>query len=118
MNALGNFITERRIEKKLSIRKLAELANISHTEIYRLEHGERKHPSPLILKSIAQALEVNFSEIMKAAKYIDDDFHSKIVPNILLSIYDLDDRELQEVLDFIDFLRSKRKKTEKSNTKD
>ena len=43
---LGVYVREKRQEKKLSIRKLAELAGISHTEIKRIEDGTRKQPSP------------------------------------------------------------------------
>lgn len=112
MGNLGKFIEEHRMAKHLSARKLAELAKISHTEIHRLENGERKHPSPLILKSIAHALDVSFDEIMIAADYIDDIHHSAIVPMIISGIHDLTEKELEEVLNFINFLRNKRGKNE------
>lgn len=110
MSNLGKYITDHRTAKGLSIRKLAELANLSHTEIHRIENGERKHPSPLTLKTIASALEVSFDEIMRAADYTDDLCPSALVSGIISSIYDLTDEELEEVKIFIDFLRSKRSK--------
>jgi transcriptional regulator with XRE-family HTH domain len=115
MSNLGKFIEEHRMAKHLSARKLAELAKISHTEIHRLETGERKHPSPLILKSIAHALDVSFDEIMVAADYIEDTSHSALVPMIISGVHDLNEKELEEVLDFINFLRSKRSKNEEGN---
>ena len=36
MNELGTYIKEKRTEKGLSIRRLAELAAISHTEVKRI----------------------------------------------------------------------------------
>lgn len=109
MSMLGKYITEQRTEKNLSMRKLADLAHISHTEIHRLETGERKHPSPLTLKSIANALSINFDEIMQAAGYTDNFSPVSVASVCLPGIEDLDEKELDEVKDFIDFLRSKKK---------
>lgn len=106
---LGKYIAEHRIAKNLTLRKLAEIANISHTEIYRLENGSRKHPSPLLLKSIANALGTNFDEIMKAAGYMDNVSPSPTNSIPIFSANDLTEQEIEEVQDFIDFLRNKRK---------
>ncbi|TCS95883.1 helix-turn-helix domain-containing protein [Hazenella coriacea] len=110
MSVLGKYIADQRMAKNLSKRKLAELAKISHTEIHRLENGERKHPSPFVLKSIALALNLNFNDIMKVAGYLDDDVSTSTSPIWLSEIDDLSEEELDEVRDFIDFLRNKRKK--------
>jgi transcriptional regulator with XRE-family HTH domain len=109
MNTLGKYIAGRRMAKKLSIRKLAELAHISHTEIYRIENGERKHPSPLVLKAIAIALDLCYQDILKAAGYVED---NSLVSNPLGGVDDLNEGELKEVRDFIEFLRNKRLKNE------
>lgn len=110
MSDLGHFITEQRTAKNLSIRKLADLAHISHTEIHRLETGERKHPSPLTLRSIANALQINFDEIMQVAGYANNTLPAAAAQVILPGIEGLDERELEEVRDFIDFLLSKKLK--------
>ncbi|WP_066638999.1 helix-turn-helix domain-containing protein [Desulfolucanica intricata] len=114
MSTLGKYITDQRKAKNLSMRKLADLAHISHTEIYRLETGERKNPSPLILKSIANALGINFEEIMQAAGYTNDFLPTASAPVSLPGIEDLDEKELEEVRNFIDFLRSKKKLNNKT----
>ena len=72
MNELGTYIREKRTEKGLSIRRLAELADISHTEVKRIEDGLRKQTSPQVLRSIASALGVPYEELMAAAGYIDE----------------------------------------------
>ena len=72
MNELGTYIKEKRIEKGLSIRRLAELADISHTEVKRIEDGLRKQTSPQVLRSIAYALSVPYEDLMAAAGYIDE----------------------------------------------
>lgn len=108
MSNLGEYITDHRKSKNLSIRKLAELAHISHTEIYRIETGERKSPSLLVLQSISNALEEDVNEIIKAAGYNNDSDSTQKVSKIILDISDLNDSELEEVKDFIEFLRNKR----------
>ena len=109
MSNLGKFIAEQRMAQNLSQRKLAKIANLSHTEIYRLENGARKHPSPLVLKSIATALGANFNEIMQAAGYLDSTSPSPAAPT--LNTDDLTEQEVEQVRDFISFLRNKRIKT-------
>lgn len=69
---LGKFIEILRNEKGLSQRQLAEKAGISHTEVWRLESGERKNPSPPVLKSLAPHLGVPYEELMKKAGYIEE----------------------------------------------
>jgi len=107
MASLGEYIHTQRIVKNLSVRKLAELSKVSHTEIHRIENGKRKHPSPLVLKSIAAALNIDFEDIMKAAGYIEDKPYIHNASLILSLIADLNEQEIQEVQDFINFLRNK-----------
>ncbi|MBU3143300.1 helix-turn-helix transcriptional regulator [Clostridium sp. CF012] len=104
MSDIGKFILEHRTARNLSTRKLAALADISHTEIHRLENGERKNPSPLLLKCIANALALPYEDIMRAAGYMD------IIATTthLSGIDDLTDQEIEEVNNFIEFLRNKR----------
>lgn len=111
MSNLGKFIAEQRMAQNLSLRKLAEIANLSHTEICRIENGTRKHPSPLALKSIAAALGANFSELMAAAGYINGS--SPSLPGSTLNTDGLTEQEVEEVRDFINFLRNKRHKSSK-----
>lgn len=68
---IGKLIKEKREKKKLSQRKLAELANVSHTEISRIESGERKRPAPYILRRIAPYLGVAYKDVLEAAGYED-----------------------------------------------
>lgn len=110
MPNLGKFIAEHRTAKKLSSRKLAEIANISHTEVHRLENGERKNPSPPVLKSIAHALGVSFEEIMQASGYMDNTSLLPVIKEGIFDTEDLSEQEISEVRNFIDFLRSKRRK--------
>lgn len=107
MNNLAIFIKERRESLQLSTRKLAELSNVSHSEIHRLENGERRHPSPPLLKDLAKGLSVPYEEIMQAAGYMDRIPSTPVIaPKIAFS--DLTEDEQDQVRTFIEFLRSKR----------
>lgn len=99
---LAAFLLHHRTIRKLSARKLGELSGISHTEIHRIENGERLHPSPAVLKALAGALEVPFEDFMAAAGYLE-----KSLPESFLDANGLDEQELREVQDFIDFLKSR-----------
>lgn len=72
MSAVGDFIKERRIAKEWSKRALAEKAGISHSEVHRIENGERANPSAALLNSIADALGVPKDEMLRIAGYIED----------------------------------------------
>ncbi|WP_227764994.1 helix-turn-helix domain-containing protein [Zhaonella formicivorans] len=72
MNKLGDYIKAKRESKGLSKRALADAANISHTEIHRIEKGQRKNPSVPVLKSIAAALNIPSEELLQMAGYIEN----------------------------------------------
>lgn len=109
---LGHYIAAQRAARKISMRKLAELAHLSHTEIYRLENGERKHPSPGVLKAIALALNLDYNELMKVAGYLEDISATEGYPKTQIDIEGLTENEIQEVKRFIDYLRYKRNMTQ------
>lgn len=113
MNELGTFIKNKRNEKRLSIRRLAELAGISHTEVKRIEDGFRKQTSPQILRSIASALDVPYEDLLAVAGYIDEPAHKPtrgIVTSGIKDAEDLSQNEIDQVNHYIAFLKSQRKK--------
>jgi transcriptional regulator with XRE-family HTH domain len=69
---IGEYIEQLRIEKGLTQRYLAELSGISNTEISRIEAGKRICPSPAILRALSKALNIEYSELMKTAGYIEE----------------------------------------------
>ena len=112
MNRLGIYIKEKRSEKGLSIRRLAELSNISHTEIKRIEDGLRKQTSPQVLRSIASALAIPYEELMAVAGYIDEpatDSHAGTFTAGIRNTEDLSQEEIDQVNQYIAFLKSQRK---------
>jgi len=110
MAELGEYIKKIRTDKGLSIRKVAETAHISHTEVKRIEDGVRKQPSPQVLRALAAALNTPYEELMEAAGYIDEVPDSGGVAAAgIMDSEDLNEEELAQVNDFIKYLKSKRK---------
>lgn len=68
----GEYIKHLRNEKGLSQRDLAEKSGVSNAEISRLETGERKKPSPTVLKALHPYLGVSYEELLQRAGYIEE----------------------------------------------
>ncbi|MGL5693910.1 MAG: helix-turn-helix domain-containing protein [Peptostreptococcaceae bacterium] len=61
----GELLKEKRLSKNLSLRGLSVKAGISHTEISKVESGERENPSYNTIFKICNALDLNFDNISK-----------------------------------------------------
>ena len=133
-NELGKFVREKRIEKDMSQRELANAAGISNAEISRLESGKRKASSPAVLKAIAKALNVPVEVLLEKSGIIEEGKKavdkaldeigdmpvssfgkSSITPSqpdkkrSLIDTDDLTEDEVADVKQYIEFLKSKRK---------
>lgn len=75
---LGEFVRSRRNEIEMSRNQLASKAGISHTEVHRIETGERKQPSLKVLCAVADALNVPQEDILKYAGYAPADDTSAV----------------------------------------
>ena len=75
---LGEYIKNRRAELNLSRNMLAQKAGISHTEVHRIEVGDRKQPSLKVLCSLADALNVPQEDFLKVAGYSPSDDSSVV----------------------------------------
>ncbi len=69
-NLLGAFIREQRQLADLSIRRMAELAEISNPYLSQIERGLHE-PSVRVLQSIAKALNVSAETLLEQAGLID-----------------------------------------------
>jgi transcriptional regulator with XRE-family HTH domain len=74
---IGEIIREIRNEKGISLRKLAEIVNISNVNILYIEKGKINTSLP-ILKGIASALNYNIDKLLSFANMIDDDIKTII----------------------------------------
>lgn len=75
---VGEFIKKRRADLGISRNQLATKANISHTEVHRIETNERKQPSLKVLCALADALCVPQEELLKVAGYNPTDNVSSV----------------------------------------
>lgn len=110
--SLGEFIEHLRKEKGMSMRQVAELANISHTEVKRIEDGVRKQPSPQVLRFLAKALDTPYEELMELAGYIDeapDKEENSTAAAGIAGADDLSEEEVAQVNQYIAFIKSQRK---------
>ena len=64
---VGEMITKAREEKGISKRELSRIANISDTELARIESGERELPNPKTLRKISRHIGINYNDLMYAA---------------------------------------------------
>ncbi|MBP5444720.1 MAG: helix-turn-helix domain-containing protein [Acholeplasmatales bacterium] len=78
MSDLGDYIKNKRVELQLNRVQLAKRADISHTEIHRIENGIRQQPSYQVLCRLADALEVPKEELLNIAGYEINDNASQI----------------------------------------
>lgn len=69
---LGAFIRTQRERADLSLRKLADLADISNPYLSQIERGIRR-PSAEILKNLSRALEISAQTLYRRAGLIDEE---------------------------------------------
>lgn len=84
---LGEFIREQRERANLSLRRLADAADISNPYLSQIERGVRK-PSAEILLRLSRALEISANTLYARAGLIDDAGES---PTVMEAI-DADER--------------------------
>lgn len=82
MSTLGIFVKERRAAKEWSKRALAEKAGISHSEVHRIETGERANPSVPVLNALAGALGVPKDEMLRIAGYKSDEENIPLIEKV------------------------------------
>ena len=79
MNQIGSIIKERRLARGWSKRALADVAKISHSEVHRIENGERANPSVPVLNSLADALGIPKDDMLRLAGYKEDDSEKTVL---------------------------------------
>lgn len=94
-NELGMLMIEARKKKRLSARKLANLLNLSHTEINNIEKGYRTKPSIIVLKGLEQYLDIPFSKSAKLVGYSKETI--KFGEEKIIVSYEMYDKKIQEI---------------------
>ena len=93
-NDIAMLVKEARLKKGLSARKLAELCDISHTEINNIESGFRVKPSILVLKGFEKYLDIPFKKTAKLAGYSNETI--KYGNDEIIVSYEMYDKKLNE----------------------
>lgn len=91
---LAELVRNARKEKGLSARKLANLLNLSHTEINNIESGYRVKPSIIVLKGLEQYLGIPFSKTAKLAGYSKETI--KYGEEGIVVSYEMYDKKIKE----------------------
>lgn len=101
---LAELIRNARKEKGLSARKLANLLNLSHTEINNIESGYRVKPSLIVLKGIEQYLGIPFSKTAKLAGYSKETI--KYGEEEIIVSYEMYDKKIKEFKEQIRYAKN------------
>ena len=91
---LAELVRNARKEKGLSARKLANLLNLSHTEINNIESGYRVKPSIIVLKGLEQYLGIPFSKSAKIVGYSKETI--KYGEDEIIVSYEMYDKKIKE----------------------
>jgi XRE family transcriptional regulator, master regulator for biofilm formation len=112
----GEYIRNRRKEKKLSLSELAQLANVSKTYLSSLERNIQKNPSLDIVEKIAGVLEIDTTLLINNLKNKENESITESTHNLIESYFELkkyieglDTFQLEKLKDFIEFTLWKRK---------
>ena len=79
---IGKFIAERRKEKELTQKQLAEQLNVSDKAVSKWETG-RSMPDNAILFDLCKILDINVNELLSGEKLSDDNYHGKAEENMM-----------------------------------
>jgi transcriptional regulator with XRE-family HTH domain len=124
-NEFGIYLKELRTGKKMTIRKLEMLSEVSNAYISQLERGERGIPSPDILEKLAKPLGVDYEKLMAKAGYIKKYEKNKVKEEImkyeindqkrkLIEMYDALPKDKQNILDRLAEVMIKEMESEKN----
>ena len=72
LEALGQVIRDQRTQAELTLRELAERANVSNPYLSQIERGLHE-PSVRVIKAIAEALNTSAETLLRQAGLIDEE---------------------------------------------
>jgi transcriptional regulator with XRE-family HTH domain len=114
-NELGRKLREARERQDRSLSDVVSQAGISTAYLQKLEAGGVKGPSPNVLFKIAQALKLEYAELMRLADYVVPAEKQKATRRrneltYALSSEELTDEEARELQRYLDFFRKQKKR--------
>ena len=73
VEALGYYIRNKRLQKNIGLREMADILNISPAYLSNLEAGKHSMTNPLLLKKISKVLNIDHLKLFKIIGYTDKD---------------------------------------------
>jgi len=73
MENFGEYIRTLRLEQKLSLREVEQMAGVSNSYLGLIERGQRPAPGAEILKKLAPIYNVPVRDLLGAAGYLKDE---------------------------------------------
>jgi HTH-type transcriptional regulator, competence development regulator len=110
---LGLLLRRTREMRGLSLKSVAEPAEISATYLQKLERGEVREPSPHVLHRLSEALGLPYLELMSLAGYVvptpgADPARPDVGGSHALSSEPLSEEEEHQLVEYLTFLRQRR----------
>jgi len=99
--ALGYYIRNKRLQKNIGLREMAELLHISPAYLSNLESGKHSMTNPLLLKKISKILNVDHLKLFKIIGYTDkdmSDLKKEIMSELIEEISDIEIGKIIEEL--------------------
>ena len=117
MQEMGEFIREQRRLARLSVRKLAEMADVSNPYLSQIERGMR-HPSAEILQAIAKALRISAETLYVRAGILEEREEDGDLSLAILRTTSLTEEQKQVLLQVYEsFLAKNRMQVTEAGTK-
>ena len=119
---LGEKIQKLRDDKRISIRGLGRLTDVSGMHISNLEKG-KVNTSPELITKIAEALETNVDELLHLADRVDPEVvdviqsNPQAVPSFLRSAKNLSPEEWDKMQKYLDKMKGEKKPKSKKRAK-
>jgi toxin-antitoxin system, antitoxin component, xre family len=91
--ALGYYIKNKRLQKNIGLREMAELLRISPAYLSNLESGKHSMTNPLLLKKISKVLNIDHLKLFKIIGYTDkdmSDLKKEIMSELINEISDIE----------------------------
>jgi transcriptional regulator with XRE-family HTH domain len=101
---LGTYLKEQRQSAKLTLRQLAELAEVSNPYLSQIERGLKK-PSAEILQSLAKGLRISAESLYVRAGMMDDPGQGDVVAAVMAD-QALTERQRRALLDIYQAFQS------------
>lgn len=102
---LGNALRAARARAGLTVRKVAERADMTPATVTRLETGQIDKPRPEHLKRLARVLDVDLEDLYALAGYLMPEGLPELKP-YLRAKYGLGDRALEQLDEYFQALRA------------